>query len=150
MFTLQTLFSTFLLLMILLVGNTPAQAVEETVNINKADQYELARKLTGIGPKKSQAIIEYRDEQGYFIAPEELKNVYGIGDKLVARNLEKIMLVDPEDCVDVETEEAESEGEQAEETDQKMSLKEQQACLRALHAEDEEDASDEETEEAEE
>lgn len=50
------------------------------VNINTAGISELTT-LNGIGEKKAQAVITYREEQGLFATLEELKNIPGIGDK---------------------------------------------------------------------
>ena len=53
---------------------------EGTVNINTADAVEL-QTLNGIGEKKAEKIIQYREENGSFQSTDELKNVSGIGDK---------------------------------------------------------------------
>jgi len=50
------------------------------VNINTATQSEL-ESLSGVGPAKAKAIIDYRKANGGFKRPEDLKNVKGIGDK---------------------------------------------------------------------
>ncbi len=50
------------------------------VNLNTATQTELET-LTGIGPSKALAIIEYRETTGKFQQIEDLKNIPGIGDK---------------------------------------------------------------------
>jgi len=50
------------------------------VNINTASIAELTT-LNGIGEKKAQAILTYREEQGLFTTMEEIKNIPGIGDK---------------------------------------------------------------------
>ncbi|NMA81076.1 MAG: ComEA family DNA-binding protein [Jeotgalicoccus halophilus] len=50
------------------------------VNINTASIAELTT-LNGIGEKKAQAILTYREEQGPFTTMEEIKNIPGIGDK---------------------------------------------------------------------
>ncbi|WP_083392077.1 helix-hairpin-helix domain-containing protein [Bacillus sp. MUM 13] len=51
------------------------------VNLNTASEADLET-LTGIGPSKAQAILEYRDKNGgSFKSAEDLKNVPGIGDK---------------------------------------------------------------------
>ncbi|MEL7566668.1 MAG: ComEA family DNA-binding protein [Dehalobacterium sp.] len=48
------------------------------ININTADQTQLET-LPGIGPAKASAIIQYREEKGYFSSVEDLQNVSGIG-----------------------------------------------------------------------
>lgn len=50
------------------------------VNLNTAGVPELTT-LNGIGEKKAEKIIQYREENGSFKSIEELKNVSGIGDK---------------------------------------------------------------------
>jgi competence protein ComEA len=50
------------------------------VNINTATKEEL-ESLEGIGPVKSQAIIDYRTKNGPFKSLEDVKKVDGIGDK---------------------------------------------------------------------
>lgn len=50
------------------------------VNINTAQVNEL-ESLPGIGPKKAEAIIQYRTEQGSFQVKEDLMNISGIGEK---------------------------------------------------------------------
>ena len=54
------------------------------VNINTASLDELTS-LPGIGRVKAESIIKYRDEKGSFAKVEDLGNVYGIGEKTVAR-----------------------------------------------------------------
>jgi competence protein ComEA len=70
-------------------GELPCQAevkaqvkVEQKINLNTADAKELT-KLKGMGKKKAQAIIEYRQENGWFRSPHELTNIKGIGKKTV-------------------------------------------------------------------
>ena len=57
--------------------HTPA-AVHPIININTASVREL-QKLNGIGSVTAQAVIEYREEHGYFNSADELLNVRGIG-----------------------------------------------------------------------
>lgn len=54
------------------------------VNLNAATQEDL-QTLTGIGPSKADAILEYRETVGKFKEVDELKQVTGIGDKTFER-----------------------------------------------------------------
>ncbi|MFE5426995.1 helix-hairpin-helix domain-containing protein [Peribacillus simplex] len=54
------------------------------VNLNKATQEDLET-LTGIGPSKANAILEYRETVGKFKEVDDLKKVTGIGDKTFER-----------------------------------------------------------------
>ena len=63
----------------------------EKININLASQKELET-LTGIGPSKAQAIIEYREKYGGFKTIEELTNVSGIGEATLEKIRDKITI----------------------------------------------------------
>ncbi|SDK52958.1 helix-hairpin-helix domain-containing protein [Sediminibacillus albus] len=63
----------------------PLDPTEEKLRLNGAAEEELTT-LTGIGPSKAAAIVQYREENGDFQQMEELLNVSGIG----ATTLEKI------------------------------------------------------------
>lgn len=60
------------------------QNQEGKINLSTATEAEL-QTISGIGAKKAQEIIRFRDEQGPFKTVEELKNVSGIGEKTVER-----------------------------------------------------------------
>jgi len=64
------------------------------VNINTADAQIIANSLKGIGEKKAQVIIAYREKNGDFKTIESLTEVAGIGDKTVEKNREDILLTD--------------------------------------------------------
>ncbi|KAF1296897.1 comEA protein [Enterococcus sp. JM4C] len=56
----------------------------EKVNLNTADRTQL-QTLTGIGEKKADEIISYREENGHFKTINELTKVSGIGEKTVEK-----------------------------------------------------------------
>ncbi|MTH44733.1 helix-hairpin-helix domain-containing protein [Intestinirhabdus alba] len=62
------------------------------VSINAASAEELARVMNGVGLKKAQAIVNYREEYGPFKAVDDLKQVPGLGSALVERNLAVLAL----------------------------------------------------------
>jgi competence protein ComEA len=71
----------------LIVSLMPVAAVwAGPVNVNSADASTIARELDGIGPAKAQAIVEYRQKNGPFRAPEDLLKVEGIGQKVLDQN----------------------------------------------------------------
>ncbi len=53
------------------------------VNINKANAKTLAESLKGIGIKKAEAIVRYRSKHGSFKTLDDLRNVKGIGEKII-------------------------------------------------------------------
>lgn len=61
-------------------------AASGLLNINAATVAELDA-LPGIGPAKAEAIVQYREAHGRFRTAQDLKNVKGIGDKLLAKLL---------------------------------------------------------------
>lgn len=69
----------------LLVDSVDAVGGQALVNINTAD-IESLTKLKGIGEKKAQAIIDYRQEYGQFETVEQLLNVKGVGIKIIEAN----------------------------------------------------------------
>ncbi|MCL6742166.1 helix-hairpin-helix domain-containing protein [Kosakonia sp. R1.Fl] len=62
------------------------------VSINSATAEELSRVMNGVGIKKAQAIVSYREEYGPFKSVDDLKQVPGIGGTLVERNLSNLKL----------------------------------------------------------
>jgi competence protein ComEA len=58
-------------------GTSTKLAPGEKININTASAEELDR-LPGIGKTKAQAIIDYRNQNGNFQAPEDIEKVKGI------------------------------------------------------------------------
>lgn len=66
--------------------NQPASLL---ININSASVSQLTE-LTGIGPSKASAIVEYRLENGGFTKIEDIMNVKGIGVKTFEKFKDKI------------------------------------------------------------
>jgi len=61
------------------------------IRINSATLDEITT-LNGIGPKKAQAIIDYREEHGLFQSIEDLLEVPGIGEKTLENLKEYIQI----------------------------------------------------------
>ncbi len=68
-----------------------SRRVSEKINVNKATAQELEL-LPGIGQDLARAIIQFRDEHGYFQTLEQLRGVKGIGEKRFATISEFIIL----------------------------------------------------------
>jgi len=58
--------------------------ISKRININEADEAALIE-LKGVGPSLAKRIVDYRTENGRFGSVEELKEVKGIGEKLLNR-----------------------------------------------------------------
>jgi competence protein ComEA len=70
------------------MANEPAteqSAVITSIDINTANQDQLAM-LTGIGPAKAAAIVEYREANGPFASVDDLAKVRGIGSATIDKN----------------------------------------------------------------
>ena len=73
----------------------PAKASDDEgtrVSINSASAEDFARVMNGVGLKKAQAIVSYREEYGPFKTVDDLKQVPGMGSSLVERNLAVLTL----------------------------------------------------------
>lgn len=76
-------------------GNNAPDAVSQTgsltekININTADAAALCT-ISGIGPAKAAAIIEYRESVGLFLRREDIMKVSGIGEGTYARIKDEI------------------------------------------------------------
>lgn len=71
----------------------PTLSVDRPININTADS-ETLQLLPGIGEKRAEDIIAYREENGPFRIPEELADVSGIGEATLAGLIDYITVSD--------------------------------------------------------
>ncbi len=62
-----------------------SQVYAAQIDINTADAATLAQSITGIGPSKAQAIVDYREANGPYATPDDLVQVQGIGFKTLDR-----------------------------------------------------------------
>lgn len=69
-----------------------AAAPVKAININTADASAIADGLVGVGKSKADAIVAYRKEHGPFKSAEQLADVKGIGEKLVLKNHDRILV----------------------------------------------------------
>ena len=65
-------------------------AASDKLNINTATVNEIQKVLTGIGAKKAEAIVQYREKHGNFTSAEQLLEVQGIGKATLERNRDRI------------------------------------------------------------
>lgn len=64
-------------------GGSPTEAAGGQVNINTASEAELET-LPGVGPVLAGRIVQWRTENGSFLTVDDLGEVQGIGDKVLA------------------------------------------------------------------
>ena len=75
------------LIVCLLTASHPSAAPADgtqAVNINTASASELAA-INGLGEVKAKAIVAYREQNGPFKSVDDLKEVKGIGEHMLAK-----------------------------------------------------------------
>lgn len=73
------------------VADTAAVAnAGNKLNINTATASEIQKSLTGIGAKKAEAIVQYREKHGNFTTAEQLLEVQGIGKATLDKNRDRL------------------------------------------------------------
>ncbi|MGV3346701.1 helix-hairpin-helix domain-containing protein [Enterobacteriaceae bacterium LUAb1] len=71
---------------------SPDEEQRGKVSINNATAEQLAAAMAGVGLKKAESIVSYREKYGTFTQLEQLSEVPGIGRALLERNLDKLKL----------------------------------------------------------
>ncbi len=85
------IFKKILLVACLLI---PTLLLAEVVNINTADKESLMSTIKGVGEKRAEAIIAYREQNGPFKSIEELAEVRGVSASVVEANLNNLSIED--------------------------------------------------------
>lgn len=88
---LKTLFKTLFISCLVLSLNLFAA---EIININTADAISLAETIKGVGKKKAEAIVDYREANGNFKSISELTNVKGINTGILEANKDVLSVND--------------------------------------------------------
>lgn len=70
---------------------THVEVMQKNVHLNKSTVDDLVT-LKGIGHKKAQAIVAYRQQIGTFKSVSELINVKGIGEKIISDNKDRLKI----------------------------------------------------------
>lgn len=95
------------------VPATATVPVVETVDINTADMATLDRVLDGIGEKKAQAIVDWREKHGPFKTVYDLEQISGIGPKTIEKNKHRIVISVPNATTGAATTQASASGSNA-------------------------------------
>ncbi|MDP1603907.1 MAG: helix-hairpin-helix domain-containing protein [Legionella sp.] len=72
-----------------LVASQSAKPVHQ-INLNTADAKMLSKSMKGIGIKRAQAIVKYRETHGAFKSINDLSQVPGLGKNFVATHLNEL------------------------------------------------------------
>lgn len=83
-----------IVLILIILTFALVSSVLAKVNLNTADKKELME-LKGIGEKKAEAIIKYRESKR-FKSVDEILKVKGIGEKILEQNRDNLCV--GEDC----------------------------------------------------
>ena len=65
--------------------------VKVKLNLNKIDAKMLSNNIKGIGIKRAQAIVAYRQHHGQFKTIDDLAKVKGIGPKFVKKHRKNLI-----------------------------------------------------------
>ncbi len=96
----MNLLNAFVIAALLMLGgpafaaDKPAPIAPMSVNINTANANTLAVALDGVGAQRAKAIVEYREAHGPFRTVDDLAQVKGIGERVVAENRARLKVTD--------------------------------------------------------
>lgn len=82
---MRKLFSTFVLVFVSLFA-----WADLPVDVNQADAQLLADSLNGVGLKRAEAIVAYREKNGDFSTIEQMLGVKGIGESFLLKNKDRV------------------------------------------------------------
>lgn len=68
-----------------------SNSASQKIRLNSASA-EQFQQLSGIGQKKAEAIVDYRNKNGKFKSIEEIQEVKGIGPAIFSKNKERLAL----------------------------------------------------------
>ena len=74
-----------------LLGVSAMTMAQEPVDINTASAEVIAEALNGVGLKRAEAIVQYREKHGAFQSLADLEAVKGIGASTLSRNQDRIL-----------------------------------------------------------
>ncbi len=70
-------------------ADNPAVSMMAPINLNTASKEELTT-LTGVGPKRAEAIIAYREANGSFQSVEQITAIRGLGSAFLSKNRDRM------------------------------------------------------------
>lgn len=87
----RKLYLAVLISIAIIMAGTNCVSAMEMVNINTASIEQLMQ-LDRVGANYAQRIVDYRENNGPFKAPEDIMNVKGIGKKTWEANRDRIVV----------------------------------------------------------
>ena len=72
----------------------PLSVYAELVNINTASAEAISHYMKGIGDKKAESIVTYRELNGDFESIDDIVNVKGVGEGLLEKNREDMSITE--------------------------------------------------------
>ena len=78
------------LLLTFIISVTQAAFGESSIDVNSASASEIAEAMTGIGLKRAEAIVAFREKNGEFRSIDDLVLVKGIGASTLDKNRDRI------------------------------------------------------------